>query len=412
MKKKSKIKLLILISIVLLLSLIIVSLIFLTILKNKENIIKNPAGERLFKVGIIYIGNETQGYTRAHMDGIVKMKENLDLSDEQVIERKDVEAIDICYETAVDLAQQGCKLIFATSLKHEGYVILAALEFPEVEFCHASGYKASMSGLTNFSNFMPAIYQARYVSGVAAGLKLNQMIDDNIISAADCKVGYVGAYPYAEIISGYTAFYLGIKSVCPAAYMVVRYTNSWADLELERKTANNLIDEDCILLSHHTDTDGVAIACEARNIPCVGYNSDMIQDAPNTIITSAAFNWGVYYTFAANTVMQGKELPLKWSKGYSENAVFLTPLNEKVAAKGTQEKIDSVIELIKTDQLHIFDTSTFTIQGSKLEELISDDENYAIYANYIKDGYFQEQELTSSPAFNIRIDGITELIPK
>lgn len=367
------------------------------------------SGSDVFKVGVIYIGDENEGYTEAHMKGIASMKETLGFSDEQVIEKTNIPESETCYDAAVDLASQGCKLIIANSFGHEDYMLQAAKEFPEVQFCHATGYQATMSGLSNIHNFMPAVYQSRYVSGVAAGLKLNEMIADGSVSADACKIGYVGAYPYAEVVSGYTSFYLGVKSVCSSATMVVRYTNSWADMTLEKETADALIAEGCVLISQHADTTGAPTACEANNVPIVGYNVDMSAVAPNAAITSAALNWGPFYTLAAKNTQEGKAIPSEWAEGYSENAVFITKINEKVAATGTQEKVDAVIEAIKNGDTHVFDTSTFTVNGKKLESLISEGGDFAKYADYVKDGYFHEQELASAPAFDLKIDGIKEL---
>ncbi|MDC7126488.1 MAG: BMP family ABC transporter substrate-binding protein [Spirochaetales bacterium] len=363
----------------------------------------------VFKVGVIYVGDENEGYTEAHMKGIEEMKSVLGLSDSQVIEKANIPESEACYDAAVDLASQGCSLIIANSFGHEDYMLQAAKEYPEVQFCHATGYQAGLSGLSNMHNFMPAVYQSRYVAGVAAGLKLNDMIANGTITAEDCKMGYVGAYPYAEVVSGYTSFYLGVKSVCPTATMVVRYTNSWADMTLEKETADALIAEGCVLISQHADTTGAPTACEAKNIPMVGYNVDMTTVAPNSAITSAALNWGAYYAYAAKLVKDGETVPVDWSKGYTDDAVYITPINTNVAAAGTQERVDEVIAAIKSGDLNVFNTSTFTVNGEKIEDLIAAGGDFEKYGQYVSDGYFHEQEIGSAPAFDLRIDGITEL---
>ncbi len=361
------------------------------------------------KVGAIYVGDENEGYTEAHMKGIAEMKAALGLSDSQVIEKTNIPEDETCYDAAVDLASQGCTLIIANSFGHEDYMIQAAKEFPEVQFCHATGYQAAMSGLANMHNFMPSVYQSRFVSGVAAGLKLNELIAEGKFSADAVKLGYVGAYPYAEVVSGYTSFFLGVRSVCPSATMVVRYTNSWADMTLEKETADALIAEGCVLISQHADTTGAPTACEANDIPIVGYNVDMTAVAPNAAITSAALNYGPYYTMAATAVKNGDTIPVEWSRGYAEDAVFITPINANVAAAGTQEKVDAVIAGIKSGDVHVFATSSFTVGGKSLEDLIAAGGDFAKYADYVSDGYFHEQELASAPAFDLRIDGIKEL---
>lgn len=299
------------------------------------------------KVGIIYIGDENEGYTEAHMTGIKEMKEALGLSDDQVIEVTNIPEDQTCYDTAKDLVGQGCNVIFANSFGHEDYMIEAAKEFPDVEFCHATGFKAASSGLSNMHNYFTAIYESRYVSGVVAGMKLNEMIEKGEITADKCKIGYVGAYPYAEVISGYTAFYLGVKSVCESATMEVQYTNSWASMDLEKSTAEALIADGCVLISQHADTVGAATACEAAGVPIVGYNVSMIATAPNTALTSASINWGPYYTYAVKAVMDGEKIDTDWCKGYSEGADCITELNKNTIAEGTEEKVAEVEQGIK-----------------------------------------------------------------
>ena len=245
------------------------------------------------KVGMIYIGDENEGYTAAHMAGIDQMMSNLGLSEDQVVEKTLIPEDESAYDAAVDLADQGCNIIFGTSFGHESYLLQAAAEYQEVQFCHATGYQAASSGLSNMHNYFDSIYEARYVSGVVAGMKLNGMIADGTITEDTAKIGYVGAFPYAEVISGYTSFYLGAKSVCPSVTMEVKYTNSWASFDLEKECADALISDGCVLISQHADTTGAPTACEAAGVPCVGYNIDMTSVAPNTALTSASMDWGV-----------------------------------------------------------------------------------------------------------------------
>ena len=216
------------------------------------------------KVGVIYIGDENEGYTAAHMAGIDEMQEALGLSDSQIIEKTLIPEDESCADAVTDLADQGCNIIFATSFGHESYVLQAAAEFPEVQFCHATGYQAAGSGLSNMHNYFTSIYESRYVSGVVAGMKLNEMIANGEITEDTAKIGYVGAFPYAEVISGFTSFYLGAKSVCPSATMEVQYTNSWADMSAEAEVATKLIDDGCVLISQHADTTGAPSACQEK----------------------------------------------------------------------------------------------------------------------------------------------------
>ena len=361
-----------------------------------------------FKVGVIYIGDENEGYTEAHMKGVQEMKTTLGLTDAQVIEKKGIPEDEKCYDAAIDLAEQGCNYIIATSFGHESYLIQAAKEYPKIVFAHATGYQAAMTGLKNIHNFMPSVYQSRYVSGIVAGLKLNEMISSGKISAADAKIGYVGAYPYAEVVSGYTSFFLGVRSVCPSATMEVRYTNSWADMTLEKETAEALIANKCVLISQHADTTGAPTACEAHGVPCVGYNVDMTSVAPNAALTSAALNWGAFYAMSAKAVMNGESFDVDWSKGYSDNAVYITPINTKVATSDAVSKTNAAIEGIKNGSIKVFDTKTFTVGGKSIETLIAEGGDFAKYAQYVSNGAFNEQNGFAAPAFDLRIDGIVE----
>ena len=361
-----------------------------------------------FKVGVIYIGDENEGYTEAHMKGVQEMKTTLGLTDAQVIEKKGIPEDEKCYDAAIDLAEQGCNYIIATSFGHESYLIQAAKEYPKIVFAHATGYQAAMTGLKNIHNFMPSVYQSRYVSGIVAGLKLNEMISSGKIAAADAKIGYVGAYPYAEVVSGYTSFFLGVRSVCPSATMEVRYTNSWADMTLEKETAEALIANKCVLISQHADTTGAPTACEAHGVPCVGYNVDMTSVAPNAALTSAALNWGAFYAMSAQAVKNGESFDVDWSKGYSDNAVYITPINTKVATSDAVAKTNAAIEGIKNGSIKVFDTKTFTVGGKSIETLIAEGGDFAKYAQYVSNGAFNEQNGFAAPAFDLRIDGIVE----
>lgn len=364
------------------------------------------------KVGVIYIGDENEGYTAAHMAGIKEMKKALGLSDDQVIEKTNIAEDDSCYDAAVDLADQGCNIIFANSFAHEDYMIQAAKEYPEIQFCHATGVKAAASGLANMHNYFTAVYQSRFVSGVVAGMKLNEMIKDGKITEDQAKMGYVGAYPYAEVVSGYTSFYLGAKSVCPSVTMEVQYTNSWADMAAENEVATQLMANGCVLISQHADTTGAPTACEKAGVPCVGYNVDMTSVAPNNALTSATINWAPYYTYAVKSAMDGTAIDTDWCKGYADGAVGISTINDKAVAEGTADKVAEVEAAIKDGSLNVFDTSTFTVGGKTIEDLIAAGGDFAKYKDYVKDGYFHESELISAPAFDLRIDGITELTQK
>ena len=355
------------------------------------------------KVGVIYIGDENEGYTAAHMTGIDEMAASLGLEDSQVIEKTLIGEDEGCMDAACDLADQGCQIIFANSFGHETYMLEAAAEYPEVQFCHATGYQAASSGLANMHNYFTSVYESRYVSGVVAGMKVNEMIADGKITEDQALLGYVGAYPYAEVISGYTSFYLGAKSVCPSVTMEVKYTNSWASFDLEKECAEALIADGCVLISQHADTTGAPTACEAAGVPVVGYNVSMIETAPTQALTSASINWGPYYTYAVQCVLDGTAIDTDWCQGYSDGADKITELNEAAIAEGTVEKVAEVEAAIKDGSLKVFDTSAWTVNGETLDTY----EKNGI--EYISDGYFHESEYGSAPAFDIQIDGISSI---
>ena len=366
-----------------------------------------PADE--ITVGYIYIGDENEAYTAAHYEGAKAMAEALGLSEDQIIIKWNTAETEACYDAAIDLAEAGCDIIFGNSFNFESYMIGAAREYPEIEFCHATGYQAATCGLDNVHNYFTSVYESRYVSGVVAGMKLNEMIADGTITADQCVVGYVGAFPYAEVISGYTAFFLGIRSVCPEATMKVQYTNSWASFDLEKEAAEALIAQGCVLISQHADTTGAPTACEAAGVPCVGYNVSMIATAPNTALTSASIDWAPYNTYAVECVINGEPIAVDWCQGYDTGANKITELNEGVVAEGTAEKVAEVEAALVSGDLKVFDTSTFTIGGETLESLIEANADYAKYADYVSDGYFHESELASAPSFDIIVDGIEQV---
>ena len=370
---------------------------------------QGAGGEDTFKVGVILIGDENEGYTYAHIEGMEKAKEALGLTDEQVIYKYSIPEDETCYDTAVDLVEQGCDIIFANSFSHESFMIQAAKEYPDVMFCHATGQTAHKEEITNICNYFTGIYESRYVSGVVAGMKLKQMMDEGTVT--DPHVGYVGAYPYAEVVSGYTAFFLGIRSIVPEAYMDVIYTNSWFNMTAEAEACNALISRGCVITGQHADSTGAPSAAQAAfetgtPIACVGYNVDMLSVAPDAALTSAQNNWGVLYTELIKTAMDGGEFKKDYSVGYPENGVMISALGAS-CAPGTAEKVAEVEAAIKDGSLHVFDCSTFTVGGATLD---SYDQSWGFEGTQlIWDGYFHESEVVSAPLFDIRIDGITEL---
>jgi basic membrane protein A len=361
------------------------------------------------KVGFIFLHDENSTYDKNFMDAAKEVQKKLGLSDDQVVFKTNIPEGNECYEAAADLADQGCNIVFADSFGHEPYIVKAAKEFPDVQFCHATGTTAHTEGLSNFHNAFASIYEGRYLAGIAAGMKLNEMIDNGEFTADEAKIGYVGAYTYAEVISGYTAFFLGARSVCPSATMEVQFTGSWYDEALEKEAATRLISNGCKLISQHADSMGAPTACETAGVPNVSYNGSTVSACPNTFIVSSRINWAPYYEYVINAYVNGESIDADWCKGLSEGSVMLTDVNEAVAAQGTADAIEAAKEKLISGELHVFDTATFTVDGKTIDSYKADvdtDENYEPDTEVISDGYFHESEMRSAPYFDIQIDGI------
>ncbi len=366
-----------------------------------------------FKVGFIFLHDENSTYDKNFMDAAKAAQAKLGLADSQVIFKVGIPEGNDCYEAAASLVDEGCDLVFADSFGHESFMIQAAKEFKDVQFCHATGTSAHVEKLDNFHNAFASIYEGRYCAGIAAGMKLNEMIEKGTITAEQAKIGYVGAYPYAEVMSGYTSFFLGARSVCPTATMEVKYTLEWFDIALEREAALSLIDSGCVLISQHADSEGAPKACEERGVPNVAYNVSTIDMGPNTAIISSKIDWEPYFELIIEKTAAGKgsEIPYDWCGGFKEGSVILTELNTNVAAEGTKEAIDKAIESFKNGELKVFATSTWTLGGETLTEYLADvDGDFVGETNVIHDGYFDESaaDQRSAPYFDILIDGITE----
>ena len=356
-----------------------------------------------FKIGFICLHDESSTYDLNFINAVLRYQEALGLKNEQVIIKRNIEETEKCYEAAVDLVSQGCNIIFANSFGHEPYIAQAAADYPEVQFCHATGVTAADKGLANFHNAFASIFQGRFLAGIAAGLKLNEMIAAGEITAEEAKMGYVGAYTYAEVISGYTSFYLGAKSVCPTVTMDVQFTGSWYDVTSEKNAAEALIARDCVLISQHADSMGAPGACEAAGVPNVSYNGSTYEACPETFIVSSAINWAPYYMYITECYAKGEDIAPNWCGGIEEGSVVLTGINLDVAADGTVEAIEKAIADFKADTLKVFATANFTAGGKTLTT-----EDNAL----ISDGYFHESEAISAPSFDIRIDGINLLNEK
>lgn len=384
------------------------------------------------KVGVILIGDETEGYTLAHMDGIKAAAAELGMDDSQIVWKYKVPEDQTCYDSALDLVGQGCNVIISNSYGHQSYMALAAEEFPDVTFVAMTGDFAALTGLDNFKNAFTKVYESRYVSGVVAGMKLAELLESGELSAetqpnsfdadGNVKIGYVGAFDYAEVVSGYTAFFLGVRSIVPNVTMEVMYTNSWFDIDKEGAAAEALIAKGAVIIGQHADSTGAPAATQKLHDAgticySIGYNIDMLPTAPTAALTSATNVWSAFYTELFTAAMNGEAIAADWAKGYDDGAVAITALGES-CAEGTAEKVAEVEAAIKDGTLKVFDASTFTVNGEAVTSapcdmtimdfatgtVMYEGETY----EGIVDGAFEESTFRSAPYFTLRIDGIVE----
>jgi len=367
-----------------------------------------------FKVGIILVHDENSGYDMAHIDGVKGAQEALGLTDDQIIFKYNIPETEAAYDNAVDLAEQGCSLIISDSFGHQSYMMQAATEYPDVTFLAATGDTAWKEPIDNVANFFPHTYESRYVSGIVAGMKLKELLDSGAVT--DPYVGYVGAYPYAEVVSGYTAFFLGIRSIVPDAHMDVQYTNSWYDPKAEGEAANALISRGCVIIGQHADSTGAPSAVQAAKdggkvVYSVGYNINMLAVAPTAALTSAQNRWAALYTPTIEKAMKGEAIPKDYSVGYADDGVQISELGPE-CAEGTLEAVDAAIAGIIDGSLNIFDTKNYTVGGETITSFLAldtDGDWTGDTGEAIEDGIFYESKLISAPYFSLRIDGITEL---
>lgn len=362
------------------------------------------------KVGFIFLHDENSTYDKNFMDAAKAACEEMNVEyaqKTQIPESKD------CYDAAVELIEvDGCDIIFADSFGHESFLIDAAKKYPDVEFCHATGTQAHTAGVANFHNAFASIYEGRYLAGVAAGLKLNEMIESGKITADKAKMGYVGAFTFAEVMSGYTSFYLGAKSVCPTVTMDVKFTGSWYDEQKEKEVAQALINGGCVLISQHADSMGAPTACETAGVPNVSYNGSTVAACPNTFIVSSRIDWTPYFKYMIECVQNGKAIDVDWTGTIDTNSVVLTDVNEAAAAEGTAAKIEEVKGKLLDGSIKVFDTANWTVKGEKLTSYMADVDTDAAFkkdTEAIEDGVFYESKHRSAPYFDVEIDGITLL---
>ena len=361
------------------------------------------------KAGFIFLHDENSTYD---LNFINAVKEACDKLGVEYISKVNIPESEECLDAALELVDEGCNFIFADSFGHEPYMLQAARECPDVQFCHATGTQAHTAGVANYHNAFANIYEGRFLGGVAAGMKLNEMIEAGEITADQAKVGYIGAYPYAEVKSGYTSFFLGVRYMCPTATMDVTFTNSWYDPTLEQEGAIKLINNDCVLISLHADSMGAPTECQNNGIPFVFYNGSAAEACPDTYIVASYINWAPYLEYAMNCVINGEEISADWVGTLENGGVALKEINEAVAAEGTAEKIEEIKGMMLDGSLKVFDTTTFTVGGAALETYVADVDDMGDFVGeteVVMDGYFHESEFRSAPYFDLDIDGITNL---
>ncbi len=375
--------------------------------KDKD---KDKDGDKAkIKVGFIFLHDENSTYDLNFMNAAEAACKNLGV---EYVFKKNIPEDQKCYDAAAELAEEGCNIIFADSFGHESYIIEAAKEFPDVQFCHSTGTLAHTEKLSNYHNAFASIYEGRYLAGIAAGLKLNEMIANGKFTADEAKMGYVGAFTYAEVISGYTSFFLGARSVCPSVTMDVTFTGAWYDETAEKEAANTLIKNGCKLISQHADSMGAPTACETAGVPNVSYNGSTVSACPNTFIVSSRIDWTPYYEYAIKAVMNGETIDTDWTGTLATGSVVLTDVNEKAAAEGTAKAIADATAKLEDGSLKVFDVTTFTVKGKQLDSYMADvdtDKDYTPDTEVVKDGAFLESTYRSAPYFDVQIDGINLL---
>ena len=375
----------------------------------------SAAESNTIKVGLICIGDENdQGYTYNFIRGRdeateILAKEGINI---EWLTIYNIGEDSSCIDANIEAAEEGCEIIINNSYGFEPFMLEVVDDYPEIEFISCTNCASVFDGRDNTHNAFANIFEGRYIAGVVAGMKLQQMVDEGTIKPEEAVIGYVGAFPFAEVVSGYTSYFLGARSVCPSVTMKVMYVSSWSDATAESDAALALIDQGCVLISQHSDNTTPATAAQSRGVFHTGYNNDMTGIAPEASLIGTRIDWGIYFSEAIRAYANGEEIPQDWCAGMADGAVVMTPLNEAIAAPGTAEKVAEVEAALADGSLQVFDTSTFTVGGEELTHAFAldtdgdftPDSEEAVY-----DGAFHESVFQSAPYFTVRIDGITEL---
>ena len=371
-----------------------------------------PAERKSVKVGLICIGDENdQGYTYNFIRGKEAATEALAAKgiDVEWVVKWNIGEDTGCEDANIELAEEGCQLIINNSFGFEPFMLKVAPDYPEIEFIACTNQASWGDDLDNTHNAFANIYEGRYLAGVVAGMKLQQMIDEGTITADQAVIGYVGAFSYAEVISGFTSYYLGAKSVCPSVTMKVQFVGSWSDATEEANAASALADMGCVMISQHSDNTTPATTAQSKGVFHTGYNNDMTSVAPEASLIGTRINWAPYFEYVIGSVANGGSFDQDWCHGMEMNAVVMTDLNEAIAAPGTAEKLAEVEDQLRSGKLQVFDTSTFTIEGKALESafaLDTDGDFTPDSEEAVFDGAFHESYFQSAPYFALSIDGI------
>lgn len=378
------------------------------------------------KVGLVCLHDDNSTYDKNFIDAF---KAACKAKDVKAVITTNVPETAEAKTAAEDLADSGCKLVFADSFGHEDYIIEAAQKFTNVQFCHATGTKAQSAGLANYHNAFASIYEGRYLAGVAAGLKLVAMYnaDNTIAKSGVITVGYVGAFPYAEVKSGYTSWLLGVRSAVKDAglsvtvNMKVKFTDSWYDQDKEEAAATALIGAGCVLISQHADSWGAPMACENAGVPNVSYNGSTASRCPNTFIVSSRINWQPYFEYIIECVKNNEAIDTDKTGTIADGSVELSALGNAAVA-GTEAILNTYKAALQNGTKKVFDTSLFTVSayaGAQFAELtdVTFDADTKALTGAKKNGFdvvktvngitfFDESTVRSAPYFDIDIDGI------
>ena len=383
----------------------------------------NPEEERVvnlqaiakddIKIGLICLHDEQSTYDKNFIDAMKEAVNELGLREDQLVIKTGIPETEKCYNTAVELVEQGCNIIFADSFGHEDHIMRAAEEYTSVRFFHATGTKAHTAKLGNYFNAFASIYEGRYLAGVAAGMKLVELYGDKDgnVSDENAKIGYVGAWPYAEVKSGYTSFFLGVRSIVPNATMDVKFTSSWYDEAAENTTAKALIERGCKLISQHADSMGAPNACKEKGIPNVTYNVSTEKDCEGSYVIGSRINWAPYYKYIVEATIKNETIPYDWTGTLQSDSVQLLEIG-KAAAAGTAEKLATVKAALENGTLNVFDTNNFTVGGKHITTFLADVDDAGDFVpetEVVENGILKESAFRSAPYFTLDIDGITVL---